>query len=370
MPPIGRGGGRFGRSGRTSPRKMSSDKGNSMRVKKEKLRETGHLVSPESKKDSTFGIMRVIRILKERNNIQYQESELREMLKTWRRYKNRSNENVEELSHQEIISELQIAQNQLISQDYDFAIDEVVAILSTNTESLSNMETEELREMLKQWNKHNNVDAPKLHQMVHSELVKALEDAKLALAPKNDNDDYKEGILDQIDRETDHIFAIVSKMKITSDTTEAQILEFNDEELAYFQYVNSLHKEKIPDIDNLKECNRNDLVEFCKSWIEKEKRIKQEKDKILECLSDSDEESSNKNPKTTDDDDVVMTDKEDDSISIEPTSMELDDIIPIDLGKINTIPEFKKLNDRQKCEWIHKKSTDKGEGIHIETLLL
>ena len=65
-----------------------------------------------------------------------------------------------------------------------------------------------------------------------------------------------------------------------------------------------------------------------------------------------------------------MTDKEDDSLSVEPTSMQLDEIIQIDLEKINSLSEFKKLDNSQKCDWIHKKSIEKGEEIHIETLSL
>ena len=57
MPGFGRGGGRLG----AEPlRRTPTNKEDLIKVKKEKLRNLGHLVTPDSKKVPTFGIMQVI----------------------------------------------------------------------------------------------------------------------------------------------------------------------------------------------------------------------------------------------------------------------------------------------------------------------
>ena len=83
----------------------------------ENPKNTGMLISPDSKIPIQFGIQRVIKILKEKDNTVFKHHELKAMLYTWRKYKKKSTESINNISHEEIVLELQRAQTQLLHKD-------------------------------------------------------------------------------------------------------------------------------------------------------------------------------------------------------------------------------------------------------------
>jgi len=215
---------------------------------------TGMLISPDSKKPIQFGIQRVIKILKEKDNRVYKHHELKAMLYTWRNYyKKKSNENINTISHEDIVLELQRAQTQLLlHQENDFPIDEVVAIFNDQHEkTLKSLTNEDLREILRVWKKHKREDTSQLSKMTDIEISSILHNIKASVVNKDVFNPIQETIFDQVDKETDHMFEVVNRMNISANTTENQVLEFNDEELAFFQYVHSLNAQKVPDLDVL-----------------------------------------------------------------------------------------------------------------------
>ena len=206
----GRGRGRYG-----PPRRHAEIKDNPIKIKKEKLRELGHIVSPENKVSPTFSITEVIRILKDQESkTEYQDQELRAMLKTWRVYKNKPIDNILQMSSQSIILELKTIQNQLTHQENDFSIDEVIAILKNkNEKKIEAFDTEDLREMLRVWKKHNNEDLSQIKVMNHQELATALEDLK-SLIHSGVGEEKEIDVLQLLDNEVNHIFDTVKKMNI------------------------------------------------------------------------------------------------------------------------------------------------------------
>ena len=112
MKQFGRGRGRSGRF----PFQDTNEKRYALRkVKTEKLKDSGHLVSPESKKIKTFPIMEVLKILKGLEDLStYQDDELKAILKTWRSYKHKPTLNIQTMSVQAIKTELRPLQQTLI----------------------------------------------------------------------------------------------------------------------------------------------------------------------------------------------------------------------------------------------------------------
>ena len=377
MKQFGRGRGRSGRF----PFQDTNEKRYALRkVKTEKLQDSGHLVSPESKKIKTFPIMEVLKILKGLEDLStYQDDELKAILKTWRIYKHKPTLNIQTMSVQAIKTELQTIQTQLIAQDYDFSIDEVVAILKVKEgREIEEMDTEEIREMLSVWKKHNKEDNSVVKTMNHSDISNALGNIKATIIGKGFETGKDESMTEQFDPETDHIFATVDQMNVDENTTKTQILQFNDKQLVYFQYVHSLRMDEVPDIDDLKESERTNLVQFCLDWIKRQKQMKENKEEILNALLSEDETSlddlTNVNPTTTEcntDNDVVMTDKEDEtSTSSNNSLMSIDANTMSDLKNITNIKAFSDLTNEQKCEWICNESNKKGEKIHLESINL
>ena len=217
----------------------------------------------------SFSITKVIEILKAKDDVQYQEKELRGMLKTWRVYKNKLILNISTIPYQQVIGELKIVQDQLTHQENDLSIDEVIVILKNqDTNQIQDMNTEDLREMLRVYYDHVREDVTTITSLNHTKLVNKLEDIKLIICKNNTFVDHDVSITDQIDRQTDYIFSTVNKMQINKSTTKVQVLEFNDEELSMFQYVHSLKKDNPLSLDDLKELNRSELVQFCLDKIQ------------------------------------------------------------------------------------------------------
>jgi len=87
--------------------------------------------------------------------------------------------------------------------------------------------------MLLVWKKHNKEDISLIKSTSHSDIISHLEDIKLVCTPQTE--DYKtETILEEADRETDHIFSVVHKMNFNENTTRTQVLDCTNDELAYF----------------------------------------------------------------------------------------------------------------------------------------
>ena len=181
MKPFGRGRGRMGPH--LARRKVG--KSTPIKVKTEKLRDIGHLVSPDKKKTRTFTIKQVIQILKEQNETNYQEQEMREMLKIWRIYKCKPINNIYTMQYTNVVTELQQAQSTLVHQDNDFAIDEVVAILKNqDVNQLKTYDTEDLRELLRVWKTHNKEETKDIKRISHNDLIMKLEGIKTFLSKK------------------------------------------------------------------------------------------------------------------------------------------------------------------------------------------
>jgi len=373
MPPgkrgsLGRGQGR-GRGGNMhKPSPNSKEKRLfPKKVKTEQLQLAGYLVSPESKQ-SKFPIKKVIEILKTQDNSHFQEHELREMLSSWRKFKRKRANDIQSMNYETIVEELQQAQKQLLLQDEsDFAYDEVVAILSGKSVQQLNesMEIEQLREMLNVWNQQHQIDNSSIKQLKNSEIVTHLTKAKNSLL-ENDFIGKNESMIEELDRETDHIFETVGKMQINRKTTDDQIIDFNDEELAYFQYVKSLREDNHLSLDDLKELHRSQLVEYCKKWRDSE-HTKQNAS-VVEMLMESEDEDELYDQPKSNDGSITQSAKKTETESYPPdTEMENENNIDlsqnIDLNTIKTIQQFRKLDELNKCKCIHYLSTKRGEVI-------
>jgi len=287
------------------------------------------------------------------------------------------------MTQQAITEELQMAQTQLLSQDNDFAIDEVIAILNNQHEnSTEEMDTEDLREILSVWRTYNKEDNSQTSSMNRLEISEKLNVIKKKISDKSKFEE--ESLSDSVDKETENIFNIVSKMNVNENTTEKQILEYNDEELAFFQYTQSLQMQVVPDIDDLKESGRSQLVRFCKEWVKSLKTKKAETKRMQVFLSENDDklydpnletESILENVKLFDNDDEIVTDKEvSEEEDDEQQSMEIDEAdqkeAQINLDEIKEINQFQKLSNKDKCKWIQKASTSTGNKINLKTIEL
>jgi len=371
---FGRGSrGRGGNMYKPSPyrkEKNSSPK----KIKTEQLQQAGYLVSPESKQ-SKFPIKKVIEILKTQDNSHFQERELREMLTSWRKFKRKRVNDIQSMNYATIVEELQQAQKQLLLQDdCDFAYDEVVAMLSDKSVQQLNesMEIEQLREMLNVWNNQHQIDNSSIKQLKNTEIVSRLTKAKNSLL-ENDFSGKNESMIEELDRETDHIFETVGKMQINGKTTDDQIIDFNDEELAYFQYVKSLREDNHLSLDDLKELHRSELVEYCKKWRDSE-HTKQNAS-VVEMLMDSEDEDELYDQPKSNVESITQSIKETD-IEVSPPDIaienenNIDSSQNIDLNTIKTIQQFRNLDELNKCKCIHNLSIKRGEDIHLDTIKL
>ena len=394
----GLGRGRCGNLNKTSPDLTKRNLSPPKRIKTEKLMEVGYIVSPDSKR-TKFTIRKVIDILKNRDNTDFKEDELREMLSCWRKFKKKKTYDIKTMNYHDLVQELQMVQKQLLLQEEcDFAIDEVEAILrETKIQQLSKtMDTEQLREMLKVWNHHNQYDNSKIKEIPQSEIVSQLKKVQASL---NDNNIMQpsKSMIEEVDQETDHIFEVVKKMNITEKTSDEQIWNFDDEELAYFQYVKSLKDDDHLGLDDLKEKDRNQLIDYCKEWINSEREKVANNSATHMLLSSEDEDDlyqSNTEIERPNSEDVIMIDKDNDSksetntfddfnmknattkTSVDPMNMipkESDENSPTQDSNqtdILNIQQFRDLEDNNKYTWITKQSAAQGEPINLETVKL
>jgi len=364
---FGRGKGR-GRSGNMNkPPPNPNDKNSPKKIKTEQLRQAGYLVSPEIK-SSKFTIKQVINILKQQDNSNFREDELKEMLLSWRKFKRQKTSDIKNLNYHQLVQELQTAQKQLLLQDEcDFAIDEVEAILrESKINQLSvTMEIEQLREMLKVWNHHKQIYTPNIKELSHTEIIHQLEKAQHSLDEENLMQP-SECLMDEIDRETDQLFDVVTKMNITGKTSDEQIFDFNDEELAYFQYVKSLKVENHLGLEDLKEVGRTQLVKFCQAWRNAEN--KKESVTAAQSILSSEDEDDLYDLKTTGDSNTQST-KQSTIDPKEPAPMEIDSTL--DFFNIDyTEDDINSFTKEQKCKWVHQKSKETEDPIQLATLNL
>jgi len=328
MPPknstFGRGRGR----GRSNTRISKKSENTPVKVKKEKLQDIGHFISPESN-TKKFSIKKVIEILRAQDDTEYQEPELKEMLTTWRKYKNQPIKEIPTMKYDKVVEELQTIQKRVNDdEDYDYSIDEVTAILKDTRKSrqyLQKMDTEELRLILSTWNRHKG-NMENLNLFDHDQLMAELEKVKVSLSKEADGSAF-ESVIDQVDRETDEMFQVVQTMNVNEGTTDDQIDEYTHSQLSYFQYVKSLKLETFPSLEEIQQYEKKHLTNFCKEW--RNEAISTKTNDPLSILSDDDDDSdalqeplseqtnlnlelNRENKNATQDEDVVMTDVEED----------------------------------------------------------
>jgi len=380
---FGRGRGR-GKINTRSYASAPNDENNTpVKVKKEKLKETGHFISPDPKARK-FTIKKVLEILRAQDNTVYQESELKEMLTTWRKYKKQSVSEIPTMTYVKVVQELQIIQKRIIGDDdYEYTIDEITAILKDTRESrqyLQKMETEELRQILSIWFEHEQKDK-NIKNLNHDQLISELENIKSKL---NDNDEksHLESIEEQVDKETDEMFSTVLDMNVNENTTDEQIEKFTHSQLSYFQYVKSLKFDEFPSLEDVQQYDIKRLYEFCKEWRNGAAPNKQD---LVEDLSSVEEndlysiqderkldrldtklEIERESTRSNQIEDVVMTDVEDDELEDEieviddkKNHKDDEDIAveePEQLSEHTTDAEIKKF-DRYSLETIYKKYT-------------
>jgi len=326
MPPknstFGRGRGR----GRSNIRSSKKSENTPVKVKKEKLQDIGHFISPDSN-TTRFNIKKVIEILRAQDDTEYREPELKEMLITWRKYKNQSVKEIPKMTYAKVVEELKTIQKRLLGdEDYEYSIDEVIAILKDTRKSrqyLKKMETEELRQMLSVWNQHKKKNE-NLNSFDHDQLMDELEKAKESMNKEADEGAF-ESVIDQVDRETDEMFDVVQTMNVNEGTTDDQIDRYTHAQLSYFQYVKSLKLETFPSLEEIQQYEKKQLTNFCKEW--RDEAILTKTDDPLSILSDDEEDlyesqgllldRTNLNPVINrenrdeiQDEDVVMTDAE------------------------------------------------------------
>ena len=359
--------GRGGNMHKPSPNSKET-KSSPKKIKIEQLQRAGYLVSPESKQ-SKFPIKKVLEILKAQDNTHFQEHELREMLSSWRKFKRKRIHDIQSMTYEMIVEELQQAQKQLLLQDNcDFAYDEVAAILRNKSIQHLNesMEIEQLREMLNVWNQQHQNDNSNIKQLKNAEIVACLTEAKESLLEKNFTE-KSESMIEELDRETDHIFETVEKMQIDGKTTNEQILDFNDEELAYFQYVKSLREDEHLSLDDLKELQRSKLVEYCKKWRDTE--YKKQNVSVVEMLMNSDNEDELYDQPNSNDGSTTNSTKGAE-IELNNTDPMDGDPKPTNLKSFSTLEQINKLNYDQKREWIHQKLETMEKPVHMSTIEL
>ena len=143
---------------RSTPRSGSARGGRgrqTIAIKREKLATAGHLISPESKKQSPhFSIEQVLDILEKKSNHDYSYDEVKSMLYTWRKHKELPTNDIEAMSENDIVTKLRGVQHDLLLEtsddDHDFTIDEVVHILKGSEERpFSSLSILDMRKMLR-----------------------------------------------------------------------------------------------------------------------------------------------------------------------------------------------------------------------------
>ena len=168
-------------------------------------------------------------------------------------------------------------------------------------------------------------------------------------------------------------------MNINENSTEDEILEYNDEELAYFQYVHTSKYATDLSLDDMKEKSRKELVQFCLQWIEKEKKQLQLDQEIQQILNDTDEDDveivgPEKVFLTQEAEEVIMTDKEENTDSDKShDNLSMDTENPQDsikLDNVKDIQSFKNLSDDQNHQWIKERYHSEGKTLNLETIQL
>ena len=381
--------GNFGRGhSRGSNRKnppipqSAKDKNLQVQIKHEKLHDIGHIVSPDRSK-TTFTIKRVLEILRQQDNTKYQEPELKQMLTTWRKYKGKSTKDIQSMSYTIVVQELQMIQKRLLGDDdYEYTIDEVVAILTDkrnrSAHQLQNMKTEELKQMLTTWKTHNHKDTDSVKDMIRTDIILALENIKLILTSETLEKTTSEIIMEEVDRETDMMFQTVSEMDVNKHTTNDEIKKFSQDQLAVFQYVKSLKMKTFPSLEEVQQINRENLIKYCQKWRDTEKKKSTDDQATIMSLEDEDEEDLYSSPISTGkkvsadihQEDVVMTDVEDDDES------EREETTETDSGKVDGSniqpyevedPVLLESKEAEKLEEVFDEKNDDEKEIHLLT---
>ena len=391
--------------------------------------------------ENEYTIDEIMSILRSHRNVRYQleniePDDMKQMVKTWRKHNDEDIKGVDAMKDLELKATLEAIKlhiennesskpNASITEEVDKETDELF-----ETVDRMNVNSETTNEKIKQYSKDQLAtfyyikslktnDFPSLeeaHTLQKEDLIdycrewrnkaKSLNEqdfSSILLSSEDEDDKYDkptiqkdenvddieiipESVVGKADREKDDIFKVVENMNFNENTTEENILNHNDEELAYFQYVHSLQMKNVPDMDSLKDLERTALVSFCKEWVE-EAQLKKSKDDDMERLrSETEDELYELNESNTEnqtfaniqnsneDEDAIMTDREEDEMSNESTAtspMEIDNQEPqIDLNSVNTIQKFQKLEQEHKCLWIRNKSVSKEEPVHLESIRL
>jgi len=315
MPPkkttFGRGYGRHSQR-HTDNRSPREDK-TPVKIKEENLRNAGHFVSPDRKK-RVFTIKRVLEILRAQDNTEYQEDDLRKMLTVWRDYKKLDSGDVKKMPYQQVTLELQNIQKRLLGdEDNEYTIEEVTSILRSAHRNkryqLENIESDDMKQMVMTWKRHNDGEIKDVDAMDDSELRATLEKIKSQIE-KNESLETNDSITEEVDKETDELFETMKQMNVSINTTDAQIKQYSKDQLVTFYYIKSLKMDHFPSLEEVQTFHKDDLIAFCREWRDEAKR---EKEKDLSSIVLSSEDEDDLYEKNENVGDIDMTDAEEDN---------------------------------------------------------